>query len=196
MYYFSIWHINLSSVNLAAVCRDCLGRHRANLGAGGTLRSLPCAGEPEESLGCGQTHSRASTARLQSQSTAAHDIFLYHSPYHWNSFVHLGSRTEKHFLMLPKDDRRKLSEFPVLVPQRQGRVLIHVSLCLVFCPSLVPLTCVCLQSSVGRHNSAMKTPHRAALEIMQRGSKWNGSWETWSTGLGVKSKYSTPGCHQ
>lgn len=110
VYYFSIWHIRPSSVKLSAVCRDYLGRHRAYLGARATLRSLPCAGEPEESVGCGQTHSRASRARLQSQSTAAQEIFLYHSPCHWNSFVHLSSRTEKHFLMLPKGlHKRKLS---------------------------------------------------------------------------------------
>lgn len=82
IYYFSIWHISPSSVDLAAVCRDDLGRRRADLGARATLRSFPRAGEPEESVGCGQTHSRASRARPQSQSTAAQDIFLYHSPYH------------------------------------------------------------------------------------------------------------------
>lgn len=69
MYCFSIWHVSPSSINRAAVSRDYLGRRRANLGAQATLRSWPCAGEPEESAGCGQTHGRASRARLQSQSS-------------------------------------------------------------------------------------------------------------------------------
>lgn len=80
--FFFLCIISVSGTSAQAVLtwQLCAGTTLAGaeqiLGVRATLRSLPCAGEPEESLGSGQTHSRASRARLQSQSTAAQEISL------------------------------------------------------------------------------------------------------------------------
>lgn len=139
MYYFSIWHVSQSRVNLAAVCRDYLGKCRASLGAQVHAEEVALCRWVREKwqLWPNPWQSQWSKAEvpewpagLGALRPGRDCISLYDSPYHWNSSVHFSWNNKKHFQMSPKGlQGRKLSYFPTLAVRWQGEDLIYVSLC-------------------------------------------------------------------